>query len=92
MRQWYDDVFINSYPKLDLHGEIKSSARVLVNEFINDNYILKNNKVLIIHGKGTGALKEEVFKVLKSNKLVSEYHLDIFNDGCTIVYIKNKNV
>ena len=90
MTSSFDDIFVNSYPKLDLHGEIRSSAKVLVNEFINDNYILRNYKVLIVHGKGTGALKEEVFKVLKENKLVLSYHLNHYNDGCTVVYIKNR--
>lgn len=86
----FDDIFINSYPKLDLHGEIRESVKILVNEFINDNYILRNYKVLIIHGKGTGALKEEVFKVLRENKLVVDYHLNHYNGGCTIAYIKNR--
>ena len=40
-----DDVFINNLPTLDLHGETRDSSRVLVKEFINDNYILKNNKI-----------------------------------------------
>ena len=38
MKTSLDDIFINSLPTLDLHGEIRDSARVLVNEFINDNY------------------------------------------------------
>ena len=41
---YLDDVFINSLPSLDLHGEIRDSARVLVKEFIYDNYLLKNNQ------------------------------------------------
>ena len=40
----FDDVFINSLPSLDLHGEVRDSARVLVKEFIYDNYILKNKR------------------------------------------------
>ena len=49
-----DDIFIDNLPKLDLHGETRDSSRVLVKEFINDNYILKNNKIIIIHGIGKG--------------------------------------
>ena len=30
-------------PKLDLHGETRVSSKILVNEFINDNYIMMNN-------------------------------------------------
>ena len=30
MKTVFDDIFIDSLPKLDLHGEIRDSARVLV--------------------------------------------------------------
>lgn len=88
MRNFLDDVFINNIPTLDLHGEFRFSARVLVEEFINDNYYLKNKKVLIVHGVGTGAIKNEVQCVLKRNKLVASFHLNPYNEGCTIVYLK----
>ena len=84
-----DDVFINSLPTLDLHGEIKDSARVLIKEFIYDNYVLKNKKIVIIHGIGTGAIKEEVNNCLKKSKYVSSFHINRFNAGCTLVYLKN---
>ena len=74
MKSSLDDMFINNLPTLDLHGEIRDSARVLVNEFINDNYILKNHKIVIIHGVGKGIIKDEVTKCLKQSKLVEEYH------------------
>lgn len=85
-----DDIFINSLPSLDLHGEIRDSARVLIKEFIYDNYLLRNEKVIIIHGIGTGALKEEVNKVLKESKYVTQYHINHFNAGCTLVYLKKR--
>ena len=50
MKTSLDDVFIDSLPTLDLHGETRDSARVLIKEFIYDNYVLKNEKVVIIHG------------------------------------------
>ena len=89
MNSALDDVFIDSYPTLDLHGETKDSANFLVKEFINDNYYLKNYKLLIIHGIGSGILKNEVFNILKQNKLVKSYHLNHYNSGCTVVYLKN---
>lgn len=78
-------MFYNNIPSIDLHGETRDSARVLVMEFINDNIKLKNEKVLIIHGIGSGALKNEVHKNLKINKKVKSYKLDNFNNGCTVV-------
>ena len=78
-------MFYNNIPSIDLHGETRDSARVLVMEFINDNIKLKNEKVLINHGIGSGALKNEVHKNLKINKKVKSYKLDNFNSGCTVV-------
>ena len=74
-------------PRLDLHGEIVAMVEVLVNEFIKDNKLLKNNIVIIIHGKSTNILTEEVHKVLKKNKNVSKYYLNNWNLGETIVEI-----
>ena len=57
-------------PEIDLHGEIKESAKILLNEFISDNYMLKHYILRVIHGKGSYTLKREVHKCLKKNKLV----------------------
>ena len=82
---------INLYknlPTLDLHGETRVIAKVLINEFIEDNYKMKNNKVLIIHGLGTKTLLKETQNTLKNNKYVLEYKIDNFNTGQTVVTIK----
>ena len=83
-------MFYSNVPKLDLHGETKDSSRVLVKEFINDNYKLGNVLVVIVHGIGEGILKKEVHFNLKRNKLVKSYKLDNFNEGCTLVEIVNR--
>ena len=80
-----NDIFIERYPKIDLHGDDRESARVRVNDFILENIILGNEIIVIIHGKGTGILKKMVHETLKSNKNVLEYKSDNFNDGCTVV-------
>ena len=51
------------------------------------NYNMDDYGIIDAHYQ---ALKEEVFKVLKENKLVLSYHLNHYNDGCTVVYIKNR--
>ena len=81
------DIFINNLPTLDLHGYDRETARVAINDFINDNLHMKKPKILIIHGKGTGLVKKSVHDTLKSRKEVLEYHTDNMNDGCTIVYL-----
>lgn len=78
------------YPTLDLHGEYTFSANILTKEFINDNIALKNAKLCIIHGIGSGKVKDEVHDVLKHDKRIKSYRVDFMNPGCTIVEIKEE--
>lgn len=75
----------NDMPELDLHGENRISAKILVEEFLNDNYKMGKYEVSIVHGIGSGILKKEVHNVLKKSRIVQEYGLDNFNSGCTLV-------
>ena len=81
-------MFISHLPKLDLHGYDRDSARVEINNFINENIKLKNDRIVIIHGIGTGILKKETKNVLEKNKNVIEYGIDFMNEGSTIVRLK----
>ncbi len=80
-------IFINNLPTLDLHGFDRQTARVAINDFINDNLKMKNNFIVIIHGIGSGILKDTTQFVLAHNKNVLEYKIYPFNVGCTIVKI-----
>ena len=75
-------------PKLDLHGEIVAMIDSLINEFIHDNKLQKNEYIIIIHGKSTNILTKEVHRILKNNKDVLEYKLNNWNLGETIVRLK----
>ena len=82
------DIFLERYPKIDLHGYDRDSARVAVNDFVLENLMLKNDTFVIIHGIGSGIVKKEVHEALRVNKDVLEYKTDNFNSGCTVVKIK----
>ncbi len=84
------DPFTSYLPYLDLHGETTSTIVYLIESFIRDNVKLKNNKVIIIHGKGSGALKSKSHEILKRNKRVNKYYIDGLNDGQTIVELDIK--
>ena len=75
------------YPSIDLHGEDRVSATIRTKEFIDDSIKLRRKQIIIIHGKGTGIVKEAVFKELKKNKNVESFHLNI-NLGSTTVILK----
>lgn len=81
----------NQLPQLDLHGIDRDYARILINDFIRDNYVLQIEKVIIIHGIGTGITRKTTQETLKKNKLVVDYKIDNFNPGMTVVKIDKKH-
>ena len=81
-------IFADSLPSIDLHGLDRDTARVKVLEFIRDNKIMKNEVICIVHGVGSGIIKNEIHKILKRCKDIIEYKLFYNNTGCTIVKIK----
>ncbi|MDD2377639.1 MAG: Smr/MutS family protein [Bacilli bacterium] len=84
-------VFLDSYPKLDLHGYDRDSARVAINDFIRDNKKQKKEILVIVHGIGSGVIKETTAATLKNNKDVVEYKTFYYNHGCTVVKINIQN-
>ena len=78
------------YPSIDLHGEDRVSATLRTKEFINDSVFLGRKKIIIIHGKGTGVVKEAVFKELKTNKNVADFHLNMNLGSTTVILKENK--
>lgn len=83
-------IYIDNLPTIDLHGFDRDYARVKTSEFINDNIKMKNEIICIIHGRGTGIVKEEVHNTLKKNKNVLDYKLFYNNIGCTLVKLKKE--
>lgn len=85
-----DVVFIDNLPKLDLHGYTSQEIKYYIDTFINDNYKLKNEFINIIHGIGTGTLRQKTHEILKNNQKIIEYKTYYYNNGCTIAHIKLK--
>ncbi len=82
------NLFTSHLPSLDLHGLDRETARVYIEDFILENIKLKNRDILIIHGIGTGILKQTTHQVLRNHKQVVEYQIDFYNTGSTIVRLK----
>lgn len=78
----------SNIPELDLHGEDRYGALIKAKEFISDNNKLNIKLIKIVHGIGEGILKTEIHKYLKTEQLVKNYKLDIFNQGVTIIELK----
>ena len=83
-----NDIFLDMLPCIDLHGYDRESARVAIEDFIRDNLKMKNLIITIVHGNGSGIIKETTHMVLKHNKNVIEYKTFYNNTGVTIVQLK----
>ena len=82
------DPFLYNLPHLDLHGYDRTGARAMTKMFIDENIKIDNKRIVIVHGKGSGAVKNAVYEELKFNKYVLSYKSNNYNDGETIVELK----
>lgn len=57
---------LNFKPELDVRGERVNEALDIVMHYIDDAIMLNVNSARIIHGKGTGALREEIQKLVRT--------------------------
>jgi DNA-nicking Smr family endonuclease len=60
--------------ELDLHHLTVDEAIPRIEDFLNDIYTAGLHHALIIHGKGTGVLRQEVSRYLAGHPLVKSYH------------------
>ena len=81
----------NVSPEINLLGLTVDEAIPIVDKYLDDCYIAKLSPVRIVHGKGTGALRNGIHHYLKSNKFVDSFRLGTFGEGemgVTIVNLK----
>jgi len=69
-------------------------ALPVVEKYLDDAYLAGLQNVSVIHGRGTGALKDAVHGLLKRLKYVASYRFGTFHEGdrgVTIVEFKQSN-
>jgi len=59
--------------EIDLHGKMVDEAIQLVDRFLQESYLAHECRLWIIHGKGTGALRQAVEQHLKGHRLVVSF-------------------
>ena len=77
--------------RLDIRGERPGEAEFKIIKFIDDSYMSGQNRIGILHGKGTGALKNVVNIILKEHINVKDYYfapIEFGGEGITIVELK----
>ncbi len=78
-------------PELNIIGKRVDEALPMVDKYLDDAYLAHLPQVTIIHGRGTGALKDAVHAHLKRTNYVKSYRVGGFGEGdhgVTIVEFK----
>lgn len=82
---------LNFRDSIDVRGMRAAEALEAVEDLVDDALMVGVSTVTILHGKGTGALKEEIRRYLRSVKdvaSVADDHADRGGSGITIVTFK----
>ena len=78
--------------EINLIGMTTDEAVAALDKYLDDAYLAHLKSVRIVHGRGTGALRNAVHKYLKRQKHVETFRLGVFGEGdtgVTIVEFKN---
>lgn len=77
--------------KLDLRGYRYEDVHDALDKFIDQAYLANMHMVYVIHGFGTGAVRDAVYNYLKRSSYVKSYRYGGEGEGlngCTVVYLK----
>lgn len=67
--------------EINLLGKTVDEAIAILDKYLDDAYMAHLPSVRIVHGKGTGALRNAVQNHLKRMKIVKEYRLGEYGEG-----------
>jgi DNA mismatch repair protein MutS2 len=76
--------------ELDLHAMTVDEALPLLHEYLNDVCLAGLKEVRIVHGKGTGTLRQAVMRELKKHPLVKSFRIGgrfEGSTGATVVFL-----
>lgn len=68
-------------PELNVMGKTVDEAIMEIDKYLDDAVLSHMNKVTIIHGKGTGALRNGIHQYLKKHPLVKSFRAGEFGEG-----------
>ena len=75
------DKSANISTSINLIGKTVDEALFELDKYLDDAYLAHLPQVTVIHGRGTGALKNAVHTHLKKTKYVKSYRLGTFGEG-----------
>ena len=68
-------------PEINLLGKTVDEAVAELDKYLDDASLAHLTSVRVVHGKGTGALRNAVHGYLKKSKYIKNYHLAEFGEG-----------
>ncbi len=71
----------NVLPEINVIGQNVDEAIFVIDKYLDDCYIAKLSPVRIVHGKGTGKLREGIHSFLKKHPHVKSFRLGTFGEG-----------
>lgn len=77
----------NFSPELDLRGQYGDEGCILLDRYLDEAKLSSIDKVRIIHGKGTGALRKAITAFLKSDPRVKSVRMGEWGEGDTGVTV-----
>jgi DNA mismatch repair protein MutS2 len=77
--------------EIDLRGTMTSEALEIVDKYLDDAYLAHLTRVSIIHGKGTGALRQSIHQFLRTSPHIKSYRLGEYGEGDSGVTIVEFN-
>lgn len=86
----YNNIIQLESTKLDIRGYKPEEAEFEIIKFIDEAYLSNLKSVEIIHGKGTGVLREKVHEILKNHQMVKSFELasvEFGGAGATIIQL-----
>jgi DNA mismatch repair protein MutS2 len=81
----------NAKMRIDIRGEKPELAEFIIVKFLDEAYQSSLERVEILHGKGTGALKKTVWEILKLHEKIKSFYfapIEFGGEGITIAEIK----
>lgn len=90
-RQITKNVSARAQTEIDLRGQTAIEAIIAVDQAIDTAILTNTHMITVIHGKGTGVLRAEIHRHLKTHKAVKKFRLGSFGEGeagVTIVELK----